>query len=111
MNTKWIALCALIGLGGLALALGARDPGDAADAENVVTSYFASGQLQSEIAFEDGRKQGLCRRYFANGQLEAEGRYDAGRMDGEWSFWRADGSVDDARSGSYRAGERLPSGG
>jgi len=111
MSTKWIAVCALIGLGGLAAALGTRDPGGTRAAENVVTSYFANGQLQSEIALEDGRKQGPCKRWFANGQLEAEGRYEAGRMEGEWSFWLADGSVDSARTGVYRAGERLTSGG
>lgn len=111
MNLKWIAICALVGLGGLAAALGASDTRGAHDAANVVTSYFSSGQLQSEIAIEDGRKHGPCRRWFANGELEAEGRYEAGRMEGEWSFFRADGSLDRARSGTYRAGERLPADG
>jgi len=110
MSLKWITVSALVGLGGLAAALGASDSRGPATATNVVTSYFASGQLQSEIAFEDGRKQGPCKRYFANGQLEAEGSYEAGRMEGAWSFYRADGSVDAARTGSYRAGTRVEPG-
>lgn len=87
---------------GLIATVGARS--ERPDAQ---TTYYANGQMQSEIRFEDGRREGSARRWFADGTLQAEGAYADGEADGPWIWYRADGSVDEARSGLYRAGVRV----
>lgn len=71
------------------------------------TIYYPNGQLQSEVGYQDGKKDGLCKKWYADGTKMAEGRFAAGRMEGEWSFWREDGTIDPAKSGHYRDGERV----
>lgn len=89
----------LAGFLGLIATVGARS--ERPDAQ---TTYFANGQIKSEIQFEDGRREGAARRWFADGTLQAEGEYVGGEAEGRWTWYRADGSVDEARSGIYRAG-------
>lgn len=106
---KLIPFLALLGAAGLFFAFGGLRAESSGPLSNAQTSYYPNGQLQCEFEVENGRKEGLCRRYAPDGRLEAEGRYAAGKMDGEWSFWLADGTRDDAKSGVYRDGERLAS--
>jgi antitoxin component YwqK of YwqJK toxin-antitoxin module len=80
--------------------------GSAGAAERAQTTYFASGQIESKIEYEDGRREGLAERWYSDGKKAAEGRYASGRMVGPWQFWNSDGSLDEQRSGNYRDGER-----
>ncbi len=84
---------------GLIATVGARS-----ERPNAQTTYFANGQVKSEVLFEDGRREGPARRWFADGTLQAEGEYAQGEAEGRWTWYRPDGSVDEARSGLYRAG-------
>ena len=104
---KLPALCLLLGLAGLTASLGAIAGARGSDPGRKQASYYANGQVESECDYEDGRREGACRRFHPDGSRMAEGSYAAGRMEGRWSFWRPDGSLDPARSGHYRAGERI----
>jgi antitoxin component YwqK of YwqJK toxin-antitoxin module len=71
------------------------------------TTYYASGQVQTRFEVgERGEKHGRFERFYADGTAQSQGAYLDGRMDGDWTFWNADGSVDEARSGSYVDGQR-----
>jgi MORN repeat protein len=78
-----------------------------AAADRAQTTYYASGQIESKIEFEDGKRQGAAERWHTNGTKMAEGRYEDGLMVGEWKFWNADGTADTQRTGLYRLGEKV----
>lgn len=50
---------------------------------------------------------GPFRRWWPSGQRAEEGSYRGGLREGLWRFWKENGEVDLARTGRYRAGERL----
>lgn len=97
----------LSGLGILGLSATLLFGQGGADSDPAQTTYFASGQIETRIEYQDGRREGLAQRWYADGSKLSEGRYVAGRMEGEWQFWNADGSIDRARSGTYQAGARV----
>ena len=57
--------------------------------------------------FERGVEQGPSRAWHPDGTLAFEGAYVDGALDGRCSFWGPDGALDEAASGTYRAGERV----
>jgi len=71
------------------------------------SSYYADGRPESEASYRDGLRQGLAVEWYPNGTEAARGNYERGERSGEWSFWRADGSLDRERSGVYTAGRRV----
>ncbi len=75
--------------------------------EDAQTTYYASGQLESKVEYEDGKRSGMAERWHTNGKKMSEGRYEGNRMVGEWRFWNADGSEDTQRSGTYEHGEKV----
>ena len=96
----------VLGACGLAVSVYAfqgRHSGQDADRQ---TTYYANGQVRSELTYADGRMEGAATRYYADGKKLAEGSYRAGKMDGSWTFWKPDGAIDGARSGVYVDGER-----
>lgn len=99
-----LVIVGVLGLG-TTLLFGANVRG--ADADLAQTTYFASGQLESRVEYQDGRREGAAERWYADGTLQSQGRYEAGRMAGEWRFWNADGSLDAERSGTYQGGARI----
>jgi antitoxin component YwqK of YwqJK toxin-antitoxin module len=103
---KTPVLVILTGLAGLTVAVRAFDRPHDDVGSSSQTTYYANGQIETECSTRDGRREGPCHRYYSDGRKMAEGGYAAGRMEGPWTFWLQDGSVDDARTGSYAAGER-----
>lgn len=71
----------------------------------VLTTYYASGGVRTEITYQDGRKEGPSRQFRPDGSLEAEGHFHHSRMEGPWTFFRTDGTLDLERSGTYVGGE------
>lgn len=101
--TSVLAIAGVLGLGtSLYFAYGRP-----ADAERAQTTYFASGRIESKIEYEAGKRQGLAERWLPNGTKVSEGHYEDGRMEGAWQFWNTDGTLNEARSGQYRAGQKL----
>lgn len=98
-----LVIAGVLGLG-TTILFGANARG--AGADDAQTTYFASGQIETRVEYQDGRREGAAERWYADGTLQSQGRYEAGRMEGEWRFWNADGSLDAERSGTYRAGVR-----
>lgn len=75
--------------------------------EGVRASYYADGRPESQASVRDGVRQGLAIEWYPNGTQAARGSYEHGERTGDWSFWRADGSLDRDRSGYYAAGQRV----
>jgi succinate dehydrogenase hydrophobic anchor subunit len=75
---------------------------------------FHSGEVETEgheVLSTDGewRKDGHFVRFLqAPRRIKLEeGNYHEGKRDGAWTFWRDDGSVDEARSGFYKDDVRM----
>ena len=54
--------------------------------------WYASGQLQSEVAFVGGLRQGHETGWHENGNKSAEGENRDGHREGAWDFWYASGA-------------------
>ena len=70
-------------------------------------NYNEDEQLSSEGTFKDGKREGLWVWYYDNGQLSSEGTYKDGEKDGPWVNYNEDGTVDYARTGTYRDGVKV----
>ena len=70
-------------------------------------SYYGDGHPKNSVIYVDGVKQGASEQWYPSGTKEAEGRYEADQREGPWTFWKADGSVDQERTGEYRTGRRI----
>jgi predicted esterase len=42
-----------------------------------------------------------------NGQKGAEGEFKSGKEQGRWTYWNKDGSIDNEKSGIYKAGKKI----
>ncbi len=104
---KFAILILILGAAGFGVTrlVGAGAAG--AGSDDFQTTYYASGQIESKFEYENGKREGTAERWHANGKIMAEGRYQDGRMEGAWQFWNADGTSDKARTGTYKAGERV----
>ena len=55
--------------------------------------YFESGKIQSETYYENGAKNGLCRRWLENGQLIEKLNFKNGSLHGLQQYWFDDGKL------------------
>lgn len=102
-------LLLLLGLVGGAWCLFGDAPGSASPtASEAQLTYWGNGQRRAALACRDGVPHGPAREWFPDGRLANEGAYLDGQRDGPWTFWREDGSIDEERSGLYRAGRKVP---
>jgi antitoxin component YwqK of YwqJK toxin-antitoxin module len=76
--------------------------------EGVQTLWFTNGEKKSERTFANGKASGPAATWYEGGQPESRGALVLGKKQGVWEFWRRDGTVDEQRSGTYEAGERVP---
>ncbi len=90
--------------GGVPMSKGAKRDGRE---EGAWIYYYASGKQMSGGDYFGGKQVGPWTYWDERGQIESRGGYRAGLREGEWWFWDAAGKVDAARSGVYRAGERV----
>ena len=65
-----------------------------------------------EVQRPDGEwvKEGLYVHRAPDGTRTEEGSYRAGIREGQWTFWNADGTIDESRSGIYENGIRVQEG-
>jgi antitoxin component YwqK of YwqJK toxin-antitoxin module len=54
--------------------------------------WYASGQLQSEVTFAHGLREGRETGWHENGNKSAEGENRGGHREGPWDFWYASGA-------------------
>lgn len=104
MKLPAVLLC--LGMVGVTASLGALQTSRAEPGSEAQTTYYASGQLQSETEYRDGRREGPSRRWYPDGRAMAQGSYASGKLEGRWQWWQPDGRPDLARSGLYHDGER-----
>ncbi len=55
------------------------------------TSWFPSGQMQLQGAYEHDLQVGKFTWWHSNGQRALEGTFDRGKQDGDWTWWHANG--------------------
>lgn len=55
------------------------------------TSWFPSGQMQLQGAYEHDLQVGKFTWWHSNGQRALEGSFDRGKQDGSWTWWHANG--------------------
>jgi hypothetical protein len=101
----WVLLAGVAGFAWTVKYGSAQQGPPDANARQVMTTYYASGKLRTEVTYAAGRKEGPSRQFRSDGTLEAEGGFRDSRMEGRWTFWREDGSIDLSRSGVYVGGE------
>ena len=75
--------------------------------------WFPNGQRANvgERAWVEERgaseRQGAWRFWHENGVLRAEGNYVDGQRVGSWTFHKADGSLEEALTGTYQEGKKI----
>ena len=52
---------------------------------------FSNGQLQEEIEYKNGKRNGFSKRWDKTGQLTMEANFKDGERDGLWKFWNQNG--------------------
>jgi len=67
-----------------------------------------SGHIMSEGYYEKQKRVGQWREWYWTGAPKSEGHFIDGDREGHWDFWRLDGEVDEARTGFYKRGEKVP---
>ena len=69
--------------------------------------YYDNGQLKGKATFKDGKPDGPVVIYRRNGLLLLRGTFKDGKREGSWVRYKRDGSVDEARTETYRNGEKV----
>lgn len=63
---------------------------------------------RSQGQYRGGDKSGIWSTWSEETGLKtSEGEWDGRAMVGHWTFWRADGSIDEDRSGRYESGRKV----
>ncbi len=65
-----------------------------ADKDDAVKSYWDNGNLKSELRYEEGKLNGLCRWYYNNGKPEMEVIYDMNVLEGPGKRWHENGNIE-----------------
>ena len=60
----------------------------------IVTQAYEDGQLEREINYKDGKKDGLYKSWDKNGQLELEVNYKDGEFAGLAKSWHSNGQLE-----------------
>lgn len=83
-----------------------RAEGPKAGARNVgYWRYFAEdGTLESDGAFEEGKKQGVWSAYFPSGRLASKGAVHNDEPTGQWEYWHQNGKL--VGSGTFDNGQK-----
>ena len=61
--------------------------------------YYENGNIQSEINYENGFKDGLFKLYYKNGNIKVQGRYKDDNRNGVWLI--------NGKKRKYRNGKEL----
>jgi antitoxin component YwqK of YwqJK toxin-antitoxin module len=66
-----------------------------------VEFYPGTRAKKTEANYMIGKLMGKYKEFYQNGKVKAEGENLAGKKNGVWTFYNADGSIDDEISGQY----------
>jgi len=61
--------------------------------QGIYTSWYPSGQIDSQGNYDDGLKQGIWYSWYENGQLKTEEPYLDGYLQGLYTKWSHDGKI------------------
>ncbi|NJN25290.1 MAG: hypothetical protein HC819_04590 [Cyclobacteriaceae bacterium] len=71
--------------------------------EGILKKYHHNQQLQEELTYKNGLKNGLAKLYTDKGDLAAEGQYVNDKKEGLWKFYHSNGNVES--QGNYKDDE------
>ena len=80
---------------------------DTGVASGTRTEWYENGTRKSVSEFVAGLASGPMQTWFESGAPRSQGRMQAGQREGEWVFTNADGSLNEAWSGTYSGGVRV----
>lgn len=78
-----------------------------ADATGEVRESAWRGHRLERVRFEGGRPHGPAEAWWPHGAKRSHGQHVDGARDGDWFFFEPDGTLDRARTGLYRQGQRI----
>ncbi|MGW8314483.1 MAG: toxin-antitoxin system YwqK family antitoxin [Bacteroidales bacterium] len=70
-----------------------REPYRQGKLHGVVRSYFPSGEISEEMAWEDHRKEGDWKQYYSDGALRLEGGHEDNKLSGPYSVYYPDSTL------------------
>jgi antitoxin component YwqK of YwqJK toxin-antitoxin module len=68
---------------------------------------YLGGAKAVVTTFVDGVETGTRTLYFSDGSRRAEGSMLAGKREGRWTYWKSDGTINEAWSGLYVNDEKV----
>ena len=71
------------------------------DRHGIWTYWHKNGEKQQVRRYRNGWEVGYSDKWYANGQKEWEGVYTYDGQPVRWTWWNADGSVNQEKSGMY----------
>ena len=66
---------------------------------------YENGEKSKEFYIKNGKLEGRFLEWHENGQKWKEGKYKNGTLEGHWTVWNEDGSIDNEKSGIFKAGK------
>ena len=60
---------------------------------DIIQSYFPSGNIEYEAKYLNGKLDGYSRTWFENGKISSESKYSYGQPHGKWKKFHPDGSI------------------
>ncbi len=64
--------------------------------EGFYKKYYATGKVEYEVNYVDGKRVGKFVRYYKTGRkVYEEGNYKDGQQDGKWVYYDKDGNITD----------------
>ena len=60
----------------------------------IIKSYYDNGNLEFEVNYKDGKKEGLFKRYYENGNLKSEGNFKDGKLEGLSKLYYENGNLE-----------------
>ena len=57
------------------------------------TTYYENGQIYEEVNYKDGKEDGKWTGYYENGQIRLERNYKYGKKEGKWTGYYENGQI------------------
>ena len=71
------------------------------------TFWHENGQKAIEGECKEGYWEGPSTSWYPSGQKSKEGEFKDGKQEGQWIVWDKDGSIDNEKSGIYKADKKV----
>ena len=70
-----------------------QEPYEDGNLQGMVRSYYPSGKISEEVAWQENKKQGPWKQYYENGSLRLKCRYENDMLNGLYEVFSADSTI------------------